>query len=282
MSGQPVIRALSLSEVEELVGWAKIEGWNPGLGDAAAFHAADPDGFIGCVVDGRLAAGISAVRYGDDFGFIGLYIAHPDFRGQGFGRKVWDAGMAHLGNRVIGLDGVPEQQANYALMGFVPAYQTARWSGVVPAHAAGVEGALVVDIDDELLPAVISHDRGFFPASRDGFLRAWLSGPRSAKVIVRHGSVAGYAVCRACAEGYKVGPLFAETFDHARSLLLSCASVAGGATLHIDVPAGQVEFSGFLADLGFEQGFSTARMYRGIAPAVRSEGVFGITTLELG
>lgn len=96
MSGLPVIRSLSLGEVEELLGWAKAEGWNPGLGDAAAFHAADPDGFIGCVVDGRLAAGISAVRYGDDFGFIGLYIAHPDFRRQGFGRKVWDAGMAHL------------------------------------------------------------------------------------------------------------------------------------------------------------------------------------------
>ncbi len=43
----------------------------------------------------KSAAGISAVRYGR-FGFIGLYICHPEFRGQGLGRQVWDAGMAHL------------------------------------------------------------------------------------------------------------------------------------------------------------------------------------------
>ncbi len=83
-----VIRTLDLPEIETLVGWAKAEGWNPGLADAAPFQAADPEGFIGCFVDGVMAAGISAVRYGPAFGFIGLYIAHPDFRGRGYGRRV--------------------------------------------------------------------------------------------------------------------------------------------------------------------------------------------------
>lgn len=117
------IRTLARDEVETLVDWAAAEGWNPGLGDAALFQAADPQGFIGAFVDGELSAGISAVAYGDDFGFIGLYICRPDRRGQGHGKAVWDAGMARLGKRTIGLDGVVEQQANYRSMGFAPAYR---------------------------------------------------------------------------------------------------------------------------------------------------------------
>jgi GNAT superfamily N-acetyltransferase len=282
MIGQPVIRPLSLDEVRELLSWAKAEGWNPGIDDAVALQAADPDGFIGCFVEGRMAAGISAVCYGENYGFIGLYIAHADFRGQGLGRKIWDAGMAHLGDRVIGLDGVPEQQSNYARMGFVPAYQTARWSGIVPPRAAGSREGNAVAFDERLLPAVISYDRQFFPAPRNAFLRSWLSGPRSVTIIDDHGSVAGYAVCRACDDGFKIGPLFADTLENAKELLAACAAAAGGDVLHIDVPADQTEFADFLAEIGFARGFSTARMYRGTAPVLRSEGVYGITTLELG
>jgi GNAT superfamily N-acetyltransferase len=128
VAGEVEIRVLEAGEVEELVGWAALEGWNPGHGDAAAFRSADPDGFFGCFIDGRLAAGISAVRYGSGFGFIGLYICHPEFRGRGLGRQVWAAGMAHLEGRVVGLDGVIEQQANYGRMGFVPSHDTVRWS----------------------------------------------------------------------------------------------------------------------------------------------------------
>ncbi|TIN16885.1 MAG: GNAT family N-acetyltransferase, partial [Mesorhizobium sp.] len=41
------IRTLTASEVETLVEWAAREGWNPGIDDAAALRAADPEGFIG-------------------------------------------------------------------------------------------------------------------------------------------------------------------------------------------------------------------------------------------
>ena len=66
------IRPLTLPEVEDLLGWAKAEGWNPGIADAAPFLAADEAGFFGSFIDGRMVAGISAVRYGADFAFIGL------------------------------------------------------------------------------------------------------------------------------------------------------------------------------------------------------------------
>ena len=278
MTGSAVVRTLALSELECLLDWARAEGWNPGLADAATFYAADPDGFFGCFVDGVLASGISAVRYGSDFGCIGLYIAHPDFRGQGMGRRVWDAGMAHLEGRTIGLDGVAEQQQNYRSMGFEPFYETIRWSG----RLKGTAVAGVTDVNVGNLPAIIHYDGSVFPQVREAFLHAWLKPPRSTKVLIDDGEIRGYGVCRKCSDGFKIGPLFAEGATEAVTLLQSLVAETGGATVHIDVPAPQQGFSDYLAEAGFQKGFTTARMYRGLLPSARTADIFGVTTLELG
>lgn len=40
------------------------------------------------LVGAEPVATISAVRYGPDFGFIGLYIVKPEFRGRGHGFRI--------------------------------------------------------------------------------------------------------------------------------------------------------------------------------------------------
>lgn len=73
---------------------------------------------------------ISVVAYGPSFGFLGFYICRPEFRGKGYGFAVWEAGMKRLGDRVIGLDGVVDQQANYRKQGFVLAHRNVRYGGI--------------------------------------------------------------------------------------------------------------------------------------------------------
>jgi hypothetical protein len=46
MSNELVIRNMTRSEVDELVGWAARESWNPGLLDAELFWATDPAAFM--------------------------------------------------------------------------------------------------------------------------------------------------------------------------------------------------------------------------------------------
>lgn len=265
------IRKLNLPEIAVLLDWAEAEGWNPGLGDAAAFQAADPDGFIGAFVDEVMVAGISAVAYDDHFGFIGLYLCHPDWRGQGHGRAVWDAGLGYLGRRSIGLDAVPAQQANYAAMGFVPAYQTIRMSGTLPRAQASPRLS-AAPLDD-----VLALDGQCFPSSRHAFLRHWLAPPNRSLVHRTDGVVDGYAVARSCREGAKLGPLFAHGLAAATDILDALSG-----PVQIDVPLAQVEWLAALAARGLTAGFETARMYRGPAPAISLGRVFGVTSLELG
>jgi hypothetical protein len=40
------IRLMSPSDLDVALGWARDEGWNPGLDDAAPFYAQDPTGFL--------------------------------------------------------------------------------------------------------------------------------------------------------------------------------------------------------------------------------------------
>jgi hypothetical protein len=82
------------ADVDLAIEWAAREGWNPGLEDAAGFHAADPEGFlISEDADGTPVATMSAVRHGDGLGFVGFYIVAPERRGEGHAIAIWRAGL---------------------------------------------------------------------------------------------------------------------------------------------------------------------------------------------
>lgn len=273
------IRAMTLGDVETLIDWAAGEGWNPGIDDAVAFHATDPDGFIGAFVDDRLVAGIAAVAYGEDYGFIGLYITRADSRGEGYGKLVWQAGIQRLAGRTIGLDGVDAQFENYQGKGFAPSYRTIRYGGVISQFegGSGVEPAIVAQGS---VAQLIEYDRKAFGAPRQAFLERWLAPPRIVMVSQSGGSVAGYAVARECRTGWKIGPLFADDAAHAAALFRSVAGAVTG-DVFIDVPASSIEFRTLLSKNGLGPVFETTRMYANgkLAP---SDLVYGVTTLELG
>jgi hypothetical protein len=279
MTRERDIRVLTASEVVTLVDWAAGEGWNPGLNDARAFHAADPEGFLGAFVGGEMVAGISAVAYGDSFGFIGLYICRPECRGRGHGKAVWDAGMARLGGRPIGLDGVDQQVANYARMGFAPAYRTIRHSGRLPGASVH---PTIQPIGSDRAADVEALDQRFFPAPRRSFLDHWLKPPHVALAAMRNGAVVGYAVARQCRQGWKVGPVFAMDDADARNLLSGVAASIGDVEIHVDVPEPAREFSAFLVQAGFVPGFVTTRMYTQPVGGKSLMQPQATTSLELG
>ena len=290
------IRNLTLAEVQTAVDWAAAEGWNPGLQDAACFYAADPTGFWGGFVGEDLVATLAAVKYGEGFGFIGLYIVKPGFRGQGLGMALWNAGMASLKGRKVGLDGVPAQQANYGRSGFVLAHNNIRFAGTVDAALTPAQAELAVDegivplagLPDQM---VLDYDRPFFPDDRQEFLRHWVRQPGAVALgLLRGGGqdslaggLAGYGVLRPCLTGYKIGPLVADTADGAERIFNALSRrVAPGAAVFLDVPAVNSAALALAQRHGMQAAFETARMYTGAAPDLPLQRLFGITSFELG
>jgi GNAT superfamily N-acetyltransferase len=271
---------LSERAAHQAIEWAAAEGWNPGVDDAQRFVAADPETFLATELDGEIAGTISCALYGAGYAFIGFYIVRSDLRGRGIGTDLFDRALARAGNRVIGLDGVLEQQPVYASLGFELAHRNERWRGTGGgSRPAGLVPLAAVDFGE-----LVAYDAAIFGAERAPFLRAWIERePGHALARVRHGELAGYAVLRRCREGMKIGPLFADDPAVAAELLAGMRAAAGdGTPVFLDVPHANGPALA-LAEQQLEAPvFETARMYRNGRPPDDVTRVFGVTTFELG
>jgi hypothetical protein len=275
------ISTATRAELDLMVEWAAREGWNPGLADADCFYAADPAGFLVGKLNGEPIGCISVVKYEPGFAFLGFYIVKPALRGQGHGWRIWQEGMAQLDGRVVGLDGVIAQQENYKKSGFVLAHRNIRFGGAPDCEPS--RDARIVAIDSSLVDAVVAYDRPFFPAARDAFMRCWLrQEQREGRALIEDGAVRGYGVIRPCRSGFKIGPLFADSDEGADMLFRALAAGAKGAQVFLDCPEPNRAATDLAARYRLLPVFETARMYRGAAPALPLDRIYGITSFELG
>jgi hypothetical protein len=280
MSGL-LIRTMRPDEISIALDWAAAEGWNPGLADAACFAAADPDGFLIGELEGASAATVSCINYSRSFAFLGFYIVRQDLRGRGYGRPIWNAAIAHAGARVIGLDGVVEQQENYKRSGFVLAYANVRYGGAVASlHAPRAD---IISLAEVPLATVEAYDATVFPAPRTAFLRAWIGAPgHVGRALVRDGRLAAWGVVRPCRKGRKIGPLVADDRAAAEAVLAALLVGTGGDEFFLDVPSVNKDAVALAQGLGLAPVFETARMYTGAIRPLHLERVFGVATFELG
>ena len=276
------IRPMTREELDSAIDWAAAEGWNPGLNDANCFHATDPDGFLLGLVGDEPVATISVVKYGDGFGFLGFYIVKPEFRGQGHGLAIWNAGLNYLRGRTIGLDGVVAQQDNYRKSGFVLACRNVRYQGT--SDGVGVANPEVVRLSTLAFEEIDSYDKPFFPDNRSRFLGCWIRQPESTALgILEDGRLAGYGVLRACRSGFKIGPLFADSPVLAERLFLALkAHAPAGTAIFLDTPEVNLAAVELAERYGMKVVFETARMYKGKVPEMPLKRLFGDTTFELG
>jgi GNAT superfamily N-acetyltransferase len=279
------VKTMTRKEVNLAVDWAAAEGWNPGLHDADCFHRADPGGFLIGYHNEEPVSSISVVKYGAGFGFLGFYIVRPEYRRRGFGIAIWNRGMAYLGERNIGLDGVVDQQQNYSKSGFKLAHRNIRFEGQFEnpdKDQPATPG--IIDLSALHLEKVTAYDRQFFPADRARFVRSWVTQRGSRALgIIKDGEIAGYGVIRKCRNGFKVGPLFADNTELAESLFDGLRRSAGpDQPVYLDVPETNKGALDLVERYGMHSMFETARMYTLEQPDLPLARIFGITTFELG
>jgi len=290
MTDELVIRTMTRSEVDVLVGWAAGEGWNPGLHDAESFWVTDSEAFVAAELAGELVGGGAITSYGGEYGFMGFFIVRPEFRGRGLGNALWHARLDRLRGRLrpgapIGLDGVFEMQEYYARGGFAFSHRSIRYRSEPPHAAVAPLGG-----DDDVIPAgdvpfdeILAYDRACFPAPRAPFLERWLAQPDAlALTCRRNGSVGGFGVVRRCREGCKIGPLFAEDAPAAERLFAHLARFAADGPLFLDAPENNPAAIELVRRHRMVEVFGCARMYVGAPPELASHRIFGVTTFELG
>ena len=276
------IRKMNPDEINLAVDWAAAEGWNPGLHDASCFYQTDPNGYFVGLLNDKPIGCISVVSYQGTFGFLGFYIVHTDYRGKGYGIQIWNEAIKYLENHNIGLDGVVDQQENYKKSGFKLAYRNIRYEGI--ANHIKVEEKNIFPAGGIEFAKLIEYDTNFFPTERKVFLNSWIKLSESHSLVWVDGNeIKGYGTIRKCRRGYKIGPLFSDNFEIAELLFNSlCSKVENGLPVFLDTPEVNPAAVALAEKYKMTKVFETARMYTKEEPKIKLDGIFGVTTFELG
>jgi GNAT superfamily N-acetyltransferase len=275
------IRAMSRDDVRTAIDWAAREGWNPGVHDAECFHVTDPGGFFLGEINGELVATISVVIYDERFAFFGLYIVREEFRGMGYGTRLFDHAWQHAGDRIVGVDCVFDMQDKYRERDhLIPAFRNVRFEGIGEGEAP--DG--LMDAGSLPFDCLLEYDRLHFPASRPGFLHCWLHQESATALAFLHPNerIGGFGVIRQCMNGHKIGPLFADSPEIAEAIYRGLAATVPGELIYLDTPEPNAAAVALARSHGMTEVFGTERMYTREIPQLPLRRIFGITSFELG
>lgn len=278
------IQQMNQAEVSQLAAWAKEEGWNPGRSDLALAWGVDPQAFIALRQGRELLGGGTIISYDGLYGFMGLFIMRKDMRGLGLGRELWLQRRDLLKSRLqpdasIGMDGVFNMAAFYQRGGFEFAHRDLRFQGL----AKGLVQTDLVNLNRVPFVELAAFDSQFVPAPRTAFLQAWIQQADALGLaLLGDQGLKAYGLVRPCQEGFKIGPLFANSVADAERVLLGLLAEIAGEPVQIDIPEPNQAGLALAAKYGLQESFGCARMYLGSRPNLPLEQIFGLTSFEFG
>ena len=227
---------------------------------------------------------VATLRYGAEFGWIGMLLVHPDVQGRGVGAVLLGHATAELaGVSSIRLDATPAGHFLYRKHGFVDEFPLKR----MEARSTVVERlnhTSVQPFTSESLADVIAFDRQAFGGSRADLLGWMLEGaPELGCVAQKAGTVTGFLLGRHGHEFIHLGPIVAADAKLAVELATTCMAAHPGKAFVIDSASDADEWRSFLDGAGFHEQRPYIRMYRGGKPESGSRGQqFAILGPEFG
>ncbi len=284
----PEVRPLTRDELDVVLRWAVDAGWNPGLHDADALWAADPDALGGVEVDGMLVGAGATVRRGSRAGGVGLLLVEPSHRSRGIGSLTFpflvDGALSRLeAGAGLVLD-CPESYQDFCeRFGFVPVRRVARSTAVATLGRRGPYTGQLRALAQLPFDRVVAYDAKFSGGERPDFLRAWMT-PKGGLGLGAYeaGWLIGMAILRPAHDGYRIGPFYAESRDIAEDLFVALSGTVVGQKLVLDVPLEDPDIVAFASSKGFTLAAQAVHMQLGQVVEGPREQVYGESTLEYG
>ena len=298
-----VVRLAAREDLDWIMKIADDMGWKPGCGDEEAYWAADNTGFYVGELNGQIISSVALVKYGSSFANVGFYAVAEPYRekGLGYGLKTFQTGMDSLPEGCnVTLDCKLDKERMYERSGFKRTWTTTRRLISVSTAVSTFRdhspsfGVVIKPVQEISFDKIYRYDTECFQKPRQPlFLEKWITlpGRKSFVAINAQRDVVGIIVARPTVrldkDGYRIGPLFADSDDIAYALMKSVieAMIADGnlhQTLIIDIPDSNKNGVKMADDLHAERVFQCIRMFTKDPFQYPGEKIYGFTTLDIG
>ena len=278
------IRNLSYEDIEEVTDWSQVEGWNPGVYDAEIYSEFAPGDFYGGFLNDQLVCSLSAVNYQSKICHIGFRLVRPEFKDKGYDTILWEKVIQGINAEHFSTDSVAVKEEEYKKLGFTSTFKHTRYM------AKGLnlfkKPPKVRKYRYEDLEELINYDKQFFPADRSNLLELWVQTEDLMQTYIRRntdGFINGVATVRQSEEGYRIGPLYADNFQAAEELFLTCANYAGNQeTVFLDAPSNNNSAIRLAGKYRMKQTMELTRHFSKAIPELPYEHIYSVTSIEIG
>lgn len=267
------LRLLGLNDIPQAWNLSRLAGWNQTAEDWQLLLELAPDGCFGVEWDRTVVATATLMPYGNQLGFVGMVLTHPDYRRRGFARQLLVELLARasaIGIETLKLDATEAGEPLYRSLGFRHEQSIERWwrrgspttKPQTSATASDLAPWLEIDgcafgADRSLLLRTLA-ERGKCYVNEEGFL------------LSRPGRTSTY-----------LGPCRARSRDAAADLFTR-AIEHGAPEWAWDLFPANPQAAGLATELGFTPQRRLTRMVRGVRPDSSSEPGYAIAGFELG
>jgi GNAT superfamily N-acetyltransferase len=252
------------SDIEAGLRLCRLAGWDQVHRDWARFIDG-PDSQVRAAEHANdLVATIATIRFGTQFGWVGMVLVDPATQGRGIGSiMVADAIETLSDVPAVRLDATPAGRLLYQKHGFKDEYRLTRLEAIT-VNIDHRSSTIARAMTRGELPEVVAMDRAVFGAPRSNLLEWMYDGaPEFAFVAERGGNLCGYLFGRHGHQFEHLGPLVADDVKVATSLAKACLARYVDRAFVIDAPHHDEAWNRFLEHTGFRPQRGYVRMYRG-------------------
>lgn len=234
--------------------WALNQSWTPAKDSVSAVFAMDNTGFYCLKKNNETIVTLSAVKYPLlNTAHLGFFISKQNYRGQGYGKLLWQNVVEKLSQDgyTLTLDCLDQMLPLYQKLGFEKIGQDTIWTytanNETTLQTGSVDNSIQIsEVDTSnhaLLQSVVSFDAEHIHASseRRDFLDKWMIKDHTTTVVAHNdaGHVIGYAVLSRRLttkgeSGYRIGPMAVNDAKASELILNHLKYKAGTESLFID------------------------------------------------
>ena len=271
MRHQDIDRAVEMSRA---LSWPhREEDWALFLQLGEGIVALDDDRVIGTII---------GFPYGQKAAAVGMVIVDDAYQGKGYGRRLMQAMLDHLGDRTVMLQATVQGAPLYEKLGFVDCGVLHQHQGTVPlaplASLRSGERIRPLGASEQSPGDLYSRATG---TDRHSAMRALTAQDRSV-VLTRDDIPVGFALLRRFGRGWSVAPVIAPDSDGAKALILHWLAQNAGNFTRLDITEAS-GLSPWLEGLGLARVDTVRMMARGPLPETdESVKLFALSAQAMG